>query len=422
MRLALVGGQVVDGKGGAPLPEATVVIDGSKIAEVSQHREFGSEVHIINVAGKTVMPGLIDCHTHFAASLQILISRQEQSLAYMSAQAAYSLKGCLEAGCTTARDMGGLAAGYRDAVEDGLIPGPRLQCALAIIQPTNGLLDNLPGIGGAVSPQGLYAIGPGLPTPWCDGPYEARKKVREVLRWGADLVKVANEGLPFSNKCRPDRPLFTQEELDAIVDEAHRAGVPVACHAYSQEAVLMAVRAGVDSIEEGCFLDEVCTEQMAKHATWYVPCLSNPRYFAEHLGHEESRTWHQRVVEGNRRAFTLAMRAGVPIAMGTDSVYAVGVTALELQWMVEAGMSPMQAIETSTRRGAECMGFQDQIGTLEAGKEADLLIVDGDPLRDISVISQLDRLALVVKGGRAYSGTLLAQFPPPPSELPRYWL
>ena len=368
------------------------------------------------------MPGLVDCHTHFAASLQILISRQEESLAYMSAQAAYSLKGCLEAGCTTARDMGGLAAGYRDAVEDGLIPGPRLQCAVAIIQPTNGLMDSLPGIGGAVSPQGLYATAPGLPTPWCDGPYEARRKVREVLRWGADLVKVANEGVPFSNKSRPDRPLFTREELEAIVDEAHRAAVPVACHAYSQEAVLMAVGAGVDSIEEGCFLDEVCAEEMAKHSTWYVPCLSNPRYFAEHLGHEESRTWQQRVVEGNRRAFTLAMAAGVPIAMGTDSVYAVGVTALELQWMVEAGMTPMQAIETSTLRGAECAGLQEEIGTLEPGKEADLLVVDGDPLRDIGVISQLDRLALVVKGGRAYSGTLLSQFPHSPSELPKYWL
>ncbi len=422
MRLALVGGQVIDGNGGAALPEGTVVIEGSKIVEVSQQREFGSEVQTINVAGKTVMPGLIDCHAHFAALLQILISRQNKSLAYMSAEAAFSLKGCLESGCTTARDLGGLAAGYRDAVEDGLILGPRLQCAVVIIQPTNGILDSLPGIGGAVSPQGLYATAPGLPTPWCDGPHEARKKVREVLRWGADFIKVANEGIPFANKCRPDRPLFTQEELDAIVDEAHKAGVPVACHAYSQEAVLMAVRAGVDSIEEGCFLDEACVEEMAKHGTWYVPCLSNPRYFAEHINHEESRAWHQRVVEGNRRAFILAMKAGVPIAMGTDSAYAVGVTALELEWMAEAGMTPMQAIETSTRRAAECMRMQDEIGTLEPGKEADLLVVDGDPLQDIKVVSQLDRLALVVKGGRAYSGSLLPQFPRPPSGLPKYWL
>ena len=420
MPLALIGARIIDGTGKPPVENGTVVIDGTKIVEVSQQHEFGSVVQTVDVTGMSIMPGMIDCHQHFGGWFQWLFSEQKKSLMYLSSQTTNFLKGCLEAGCTTARDMGGLEAGFRDAVKDGLIPGPRLKTALVIIQPTNGITDNLPGLGGAITPQGLYAGAPGLPSPWCDGPWEARKKVREVLRYGADVIKIANEGIP-SPRFRPDRTLFQQDELDAIVDEAHKAGVPVGSHAYSHESVMMVLRAGVDSIEEGCFLDEECVEEMAKRGVWYVPCLSNPHWHVAHNHDPAMREWNMSVVESNKRAFVLAMQAGVPIAMGTDSGYAVGEAALELGWMVDAGMSPAQAIAVSTGRAAEFLRMGNQVGTLERGKEADLLVLEGNPLQDIGVVSRNECLALVMQAGKGVAGTKLSQLPRQTPERPRSW-
>lgn len=417
-RTALVGGQVIDGSGGPALLGGTVVIDGSKILEVGQGREFGSETHVVDVIGMTVMPGLIDCHQHFGPWFQFLISQQEDTLMFLACKTVDFLRGSLESGCTTARDMGGLEAGFVKAVAKGLIPGPRLKTALVIIQPTNGITDNIPGIGSAVTPQGLYAGAPGIPSPWCNGPYQCRAKVRETLRYGADFIKIANEGFPDA-RYHADRPLFTQEELGAIIDEAHRAGVPVSAHAYTQKAVMMVLRAGVDSIEEGCFLDQVCVDEMAKLGTWYVPCLSNPRHLAELASDDRMRDWNKLVVEGNRRAFRLAMEAGVPIAMGTDSAYAVGETALELKWMVEAGMSTAEAIATSTGRAAQFLGVQDDVGILRAGREADLLVIDGDPLRQIDLLADIGRLALVMQAGVGISGRMAHDLPQSVRRLPR---
>lgn len=422
MIIALIGGKVIDGTGAPARPNSTVVIDGSKIVEVSQQREFGPNVQIIDVSGKTVMPGLIDCHQHFAAWFQWLITEQNHSLMYQAGKTVFALKGCLEAGCTTARDLGGLEAGFRDTVAHGLIPGPRLQTALVIIQPTNGLTDHMAGVGRAISPQGLYATVPGIPTPWCNGPYEARAKVREVLRYGADIVKIANSAVQYRKKNLPARTLFTKEELEAIVDEAHTAGVQVSCHTRSLPGTLAAVRAGVDIIEHGTTLDEQCVEEMAKRGTWYVPTFTIYRWHAAHNPNEAVRKAIQPILKSHVASFALALKAGVCIAMGTDAGYAVGVIGIELQHMVEAGMTPTQAIEVSTRRAAECMQMDDDIGTLEQGKEADLLVVDGDPLQDIHVLSELDRLSLVIQAGRPVAGSMIYPFSSQRPELPRYWI
>jgi len=417
MKTALINGNVIDGTGGPPRPDCTVVIEGSKVVEVSRQREFGSEVQIIDVSGKTVMPGLIDCHQHFAPKFMWLISEQANPLMYLASEAVHAMKGCLEAGCTTARDMGGLEVGFVRAQAEGLISGPRLQSSLVIIQPANGLTDNFPpSLGSAVSPQGLQATAPGIPLPWCNGPWEARAKVREVLRYGADVIKVANSDIDNT------RVLFTQEELDAIVDEAHRAGVPVGCHAHTPDSAMMAIRAGVDSIEEGCLLDETCVAEMAKRGTWYVPCLSNPHWWLDGAKDPDTKQWAQTIVDGNRRAFILSMQAGVPIAMGTDSGYAVGEAALEPEWMVEAGMKPLEAIAVSTGRAAEFLGLKDKIGTVETGKEADLLVLDGDPLKDIAVLSRRKHLSLVMQAGKPVAGPLVNQFPWSPSAPHRYLL
>jgi len=400
MVTALVNGVLIDGSGGAARPGSTVVVDGDSIAEVSQQRDFGSEVRVIDLDGKTIMPGLIDCHAHFAHWGMNLISHQDKSLMLLAAETVAALRTTLEVGCTTARDLGGLDAGFREAVNRGLIPGPRLQCSLTIVSPTNGIAD-------PTTAQGLVSPAvPGLPSPGCNGPYEARAKVREVLRSGADCIKIATTGGVSSPKVDPRRQLFTREEVEAIVDEAHMAGVPVACHALGGPGLLMAVQAGVDTIEHGGWLTEEVVAEMARRGTWYVPTFAVYRWHGT-IGPEFKQIRARGMREDHLKSFALARRAGVKIAMGTDiGGYGYGETALELELLVDAGLTPAEAIEVSTRRSAECLRVDGVVGTLEAGKRADLLVVDGDPLTDITVVRRREALALVMKDGVSYAGSL----------------
>ncbi len=398
MRLALAGGVLIDGTGGAPRRGATVVVEGSKIVEVTDRPAAVPAARVVDLAGRTILPGLIDTHIHFAHWGMNLIAYQGQSLMLLAAETVHALRTTLAAGCTTARDLGGLDAGFREAVAKGLIAGPRLRCSLVIISPTNGIVD-------ATTAQGLASpIVPGMPAPECNGPYGARAKVREVLRAGADVVKIATTGGVSSAKIDPRRPIFTPEEIEAIVDEAHMAGVPVTCHALGGPGVLTAVRAGVDTIEHGGWLDDACVKEMAARGTWYVPTFSVYRWHGT-LGPPFKQVRARAMREHHLRSFALALEAGVRIAMGTDAGgYGYGDTGLELELMVEAGMSPMQAIEAGTRRAAECLGLEGEVGTLKPGMEADLLVVDGDPIRDIGVLRQPERRALVRRRGRPAAG------------------
>jgi imidazolonepropionase-like amidohydrolase len=318
----------------------------------------------------------------------------------LAAETVAALRTTLEVGCTTARDLGGLDAGFREAVNQGLIPGPRLQCSLTIVSPTNGIAD-------PTTAQGLASpVVPGLPAPGCNGPYEARAKVREVLRAGADVIKIASTGGVSSPKVDPRRQLFTREEVEAIVDEAHMAGVPVVCHALGGPGLLMAVQAGVDTVEHGGWLTQEVAAEMARRGTWYVPTFAVYRWHGT-IGPEFKQVRARGMREDHLKSFTLARRSGVKIAMGTDlGGYGYGETALELELLVEAGLSAAEAIEVSTRRSAECMRIDGEVGTLVAGKQADLIVVDGDPLADIGVLRrQRASLALVMKGGVGYAGT-----------------
>jgi imidazolonepropionase-like amidohydrolase len=400
MVTALVGGTLIDGNGGPARPDSTVVIDGGTIAEVSRQRDFGSDARVVDLGGKTVMPGLIDCHIHFAHWGANLIAHQDKSLMLLAAESVAALRTTLEAGCTTARDLGGLEAGFREAVNQGLIAGPRLQCSLVVIGPTNGILD-------PTTAQGLASpLLPGLPRPECNGPYEARARVREVLRAGGDVVKIATTGGVSSAKVDPRRQLFTREEVEAIVDEAHMAGVPVTCHALGGPGLLMAVRAGVDTIEHGGWLDEEVVAEMARRGTWYVPTFAVYRWHGT-IGPPFKQVRARAMREDHLRSFARARQAGVRIAMGTDiGGYGYGDNALELELLVEAGLTPAEAIEVSTRRSAECMRLDRELGTIEAGKRADLLVVDGDPLADITILRRRESLALVLKDGIGYGGAL----------------
>lgn len=399
-RVALVGARVVDGLGGAARANSTVVIDGAKIAEVSQAREFGSGVQVVDVGGKTVMPGLIDCHMHFAPWGMNLMGHQGQSLMLLACETVNALKATLQAGVTASRDLGGMEAGFSQAIARGVIAGPRIQQSLIVVSPTNGIVD-------ATTAQGQASpTVPGLPDPNCNGPWQARAKVREVLRQGGDVIKIASTGGVSSFRVPPRRQIMHREEVEAIVDEAHNAGAPVACHALGGPGLVMAVRAGVDTIEHGGWLDEEAVEEMARRGTWYVPTFSIYRWHAT-IGPEFKQQRARPMREHHLRSFALARKAGVRIAMGTDAgSYGYGENALELELLVEGGMTPGEAIETSTRRAAECMGIDKETGTLEAGKLADLLVVDGDPLADVTVLRCPERLAAVVQAGNVVKGSL----------------
>jgi imidazolonepropionase-like amidohydrolase len=420
MTIALVGGKIIDGTGREPLENGTVVVDGTKIVEVSEKSRFGSDVQVLDVSGKTVMPGLVDTHVHFSYWFQWLISSQAKALTYWMSRAAMSMRLFLQTGVTTARDMGGLEVGFAEAQADGLIPGPRTHTALVIIQATNGLTDNMPGIGGTITPQGLKAFLPGLPSPWADGESDVRAKVREVLRYGADVIKCANSPTPWTTpKLLPDRPLFTRAELDALVDEAHRAGVQVCCHVVgyeSTESTLDAIRAGVDLIDHGSLLDDECVTEMAERGVYYCPMFSIMDFHRQRNPDPMVRPIAEKVYQLTRASFRRAVEAGVPICMGTDQAVESGWQGLELRCMVENGLTPMEALVVSTKQAAEAMRLEHLVGTLEPGKEADLLVLEGDPLDDMRVLSDVKNLLLVMQAGKAISGPLTQQVAYTPPE------
>lgn len=421
MTTALVGGRIVDGNGGPPLLDATLVIEGMKIAEITQQKEgFGPDVLALDVSGKTVMPGLIDCHQHFATWPTILASRQMKSLMYQASTTVAFMKQYLQGGCTTARDCGGLEVGWAEAQRDGLIEGPRIKTSVVQIQPTNGMMDWMPGIGGAITPQGVTLTVPGIPSTWADGPDAVRAKVREVLRYGADFAKAFNTAVPWTGypRLRADRSLFTRAELEAFVDEAHRAGVPATVHCIGSEAMLDAVLAGADSIDHGIPMTKQIAEEMAARGTWWIPTLKIFEFHAtlnpDPLAHElAGGIWEKDVKE----AFGFALEAGVPIAVGTDFALGPDLLGKELKLMTDFGVTPSDAIVAGTRSAAQCMRMDTLVGTLEVGKEADLLVVDGDPLGDIGVLTAVENLSLVMQAGRPCSGAMARQFP---LEFPAY--
>ncbi|HEU4850029.1 MAG TPA: amidohydrolase family protein, partial [Terrimesophilobacter sp.] len=320
-----------------------------------------------------------------------------------------ALKQTVESGVTTARDLGGLERGFVEAIDQGVIAGPRLQTSLIIVSPTNSLMDHHPVSGGAITARGRFESLPGLPLPWCDGPVAARAKVREVLRMGADVIKVAMTGSMTFPARRPHRPLFTQEELEAIVDEAHLEGVPVCCHAHGDPGAVMAVRAGVDTIEHGTYLSEECALEMAERGTWYVPTMCISTWHST-LSQESVRAHTAEMPERHRESIARAVRLGVRIAAGTDTNnrHGYGRTGMELELLVAAGLSEAQAIAVATDASSRCMGMERDVGTITAGKFADLLILKGDPYEDIRILQDRHRLGAVLKGGELMYGS----FPP----------
>jgi imidazolonepropionase-like amidohydrolase len=394
-RVVVRGGRIFDGTGADPA-EGDVAIEDGRIVGVGTGLD-GDEA--VDVGGKTLLPGLFDCHTHVCTSYIDPLRRMLQPFSYQFFEAVANLEATLSIGITTIREAGGADLGIKQAVADGLIPGPRMQISIIMLSQTGGHGDDWLPSGNRDS---LFVEHPGRPSGTVDGPDEVRRKVRELHRMGADVIKVATSGGVLSPRDDPRHAHLRPAELEALVEEATAAGMFVMAHAQGADGIKNAVRAGIRSIDHGIFLDDEGIELMKRHGTWFVPTLVAPQGVLDAVDAgaqlppavvDKARS----VIEIHRSAFRHAVEAGVRIAMGTDSgVTPHGRNLRELGLMVNGGMTPSAALEATTRSAAQLMGLDADLGTIEAGKLADLVVVDGDPY-DVGTLAE--RVEQVWKAG-----------------------
>jgi len=398
--------RLIDGTGAAPVDGATIVLRDNRIDAVATRNQsdFPADAEIIDAAGLTVLPGLIDCHDHMANHRYDLAHRwrldEPQSTRHLRTAAV--LKQTLAAGYTTVRDAAGLDAGFKRAIEEGLIDGPRLVLSLAIVSPFGG-------IGDAVSPSGLplddcccIPGDPLLPESVCNGIDDVRQVVRKMVRAGADVIKCATTGGASSRPGHGPRDgAFNLDEMQALVDEAHALDRRVMCHALGGRGLDIAIEAGVNSIEHGTYLNENPRhlERMAERGIFFVPTLLVYEYHRRSpQPHVKARA--EALYEPHIESIKRALRIGVKVVAGTDAGgHGHPANAGELECLVKSGMTPMQAIQAATGWAAECLGQEAELGTVEPGKLADLVVVSGDPLADISLLRDIKRIALVIKDG-----------------------
>ena len=394
-RTLLTGGRVFDGTG-APPGEADVLVEDGRILQVGPGLD-GDEA--VDVGGRHLLPGLFDCHTHVTLTNINLLGILQAPFSYRFFETVKNLAATLAAGITMVRDAAGADAGVKKAVADGLVPGPRLQISVTLLSQTGGHGDGWFPSGQVVE---FWPPYPGMPDGLVDGPEAMRRKVRELIRAGADVIKVATSGGVLSPTDDPRHAHFRDDELTALVAEAAAAGRWVMAHA-------QAVRAGIRSIEHGIYLDDEAIELMLARGAWLVPTLVAPRgvLAAAEAGvpiPDAARRKAVEVSEAHADSFRRAVAAGVKVAMGTDSgVTPHGRNLAELELMAKGGMEPAQALAAATSSAAELLGVADELGTLEPGKRADVVVVDGDPF-ELATIG--DRIAAVVKDGRLVAGQL----------------
>jgi imidazolonepropionase-like amidohydrolase len=395
-RMVFRGGRVFDGTGTDPAP-ADVVVEDGRIVDVGSGLDGDEST---DVAGRTILPGLFDCHTHVTISHVDLWRVAQQPFSYVFYEAARNLAATLRIGITSIRDAGGADLGIRQAVDDGLIAGPRMQISLIMLSQTGGHGDDWYPSGAEIP---LMIPHPGRPSGLVDGQDEIRRKVRELVRMGADVIKVATSGGVLSPRDDPRHAHFRPTELETLVEEATAAGIFVMAHAQGGDGIKNAVRAGIRSIDHGIYLDDEAIELMKARGTWFVPTLVAPQGVidAAEAGVplppavvDKARA----VVEIHRSAFRHAVEAGVRIAMGTDSgVTPHGRNLRELALMADGGMRPAAVLEATTRSAAQLLGVDGERGTIEPGKLADLVVVSGDPY-DFTDLG--DRVESVWKAGR----------------------
>jgi imidazolonepropionase-like amidohydrolase len=399
-------GTLIDGTGKAPVKDAAVLIKDNRIESVGRADHIGmpdSSVTEIDAGGGTILPGFIDTHVHLMLEGVNIARDMTMPFSTRFYESVARMRRTLDAGVTTVRDAGGADAGLKQAVETGVVPGPRMQISITMLTITGGHGDGWMRSGDSFH---LFPAYPGFPDGRCDGIEGVRLKVREVLRAGAEVIKIASTGGVLSPTDHPEFTQFSPEELEVIVREAsYRRGIKVMAHAQGAEGVKNALRAGIHSIEHGIFLDEEAIELLLKRGSFLVPTLLAPLAVLE-IGEKGGMPEYgllkaREVIEIHSDSISRAQKAGVKIAMGTDAgVMPHGTNLREMGLMVNIGMTPMQSIVATTRTAAECLGWEDRVGSLEPGKFADVVIARTDPLKDIRSLENPDNLLVVMKDGK----------------------
>ncbi|MGE0744515.1 MAG: amidohydrolase family protein [Rhodospirillales bacterium] len=409
---AIVGGRIIDGTGRDPVADGVVVIEDGRIAAVGRAATVAvpREARRIDAAGRTVLPGFIDCHVHGTYRARDWRQHLLNPPTYNVLRSTHILRETIECGVTTARDMGGADAGFRQAIEEGLVAGPRLLIAIVMMSQTGGHGDYWVPAGHRI-PKRTW-----LPNPVADGAEEVRRAVRHLLMSGADFIKMCTTGGITSVTDSWDEPQYSVEEIATAVAEAGMKKKRVAVHAEGLDGIRNALKAKVYSVEHGWFIDEECVAMMLAQGTWWVPTLAlvplsveerqkNKAWGSQQLGQEDKKD--AEIYARMQEQIPLwrdAVKRGVKVAFGTDQSHRlmVGENLVELRFMVDSlGMTPMQAIVSATSTAAQCIE-RPELGSLEPGKAADVVICDGDPLADIRVLEERKRIRLVMKAGKTY--------------------
>jgi len=389
-------GRMLDVRTGKTLNNQTILIQGGKIVSVGPDTQIpgGAQAEIVDLSNATVLPGLIDAHTHITFDPNFGYSSLAISVPREALIGARNARVTLEAGFTTVRNVG--ASGFsdvalRDAINAGDVPGPRMLVSGPALSITGGHCDN------NLLPFDYHAQEEGV----ADGVEAVQHKTREIIKYGADVIKICATGGVLSKGDDPNAAQFTLDEMKAIVADAHRLGRKVAAHAHGAQGVIWASEAGVDSVEHGHLMNDEAIATLKKNGTYLVPTLYLMDWQKENAAQANLPDFAKRkmelVSETGKMNAKKAFAAGVKIGFGTDAaVYPHGLNAHEFAVYVKLGMTPLQAIQTATINDADLLGWSDKVGTIEPGKWADIVAVDGNPLADVTT---LERVKFVMKGG-----------------------
>src|SRR4051812_27643 len=403
--VAVRAGRLIDPASGAVTGGSVVLVEKGRITAVGPSVAIPAGARVIDLSGLTVLPGLMDCHTHLVGDYvddKDPLSELKSSSAARAFESIPNARATLDAGYTTVRDVGTYRAfvdvAMRDAITKGYFPGPRMFVAGAYLTITGG--------GGAVT-----GFSPDVALPWdlrfgiADGADQVRQRVRDIAQHGVDVIKVLATGAFLTHGSDPHAVEYTYDEMRAAVEEAAHKGLKVAAHAHSTEGIKIAVRAGVASIEHGTYLDDEGIRMMKERGTYLVADIYDAEWIRQGAKTGYPEDFATKQPEGDelqRQAFRKAVKAGVKIAFGTDaSVYPHGLNARQFAWQVKYGQTPMEAIRSATTSAADLIGRDPDIGSIAPGKKADLIAVAGDPLADVSV---LEKMAFVMKDGVVYKG------------------